>query len=57
MLINVRLAAARPGPAVPNAIADDPITGPIATPALVAAESQPSAFVRSSGFVASATYA
>jgi len=36
-------------------VASEPLAGPIMTPALVAAVSQPSALVRSSGSTASAT--
>src|SRR3989304_593702 len=50
-------AAGGPGPRPPTPCTQEPITGPIATPAFVAAESQPSAFARSFGLVASAPYA
>ena len=48
-------AANRPGPLAPHVCESDPRSGPIATPAFVAAESQPSALARSSGAVLSAT--
>ncbi|MDZ7592507.1 MAG: hypothetical protein U5L05_17900 [Rubrivivax sp.] len=57
IVTSVSSAASRPGAACPHPAAAEPITGPIATPALVAAESQPSVFARSLGSVASATYA
>ena len=63
-------AAASPGPRnlssgstakacalTPKPSTQIPMAGPIATPALVAAETHPSDLARSSGFVASATYA
>src|SRR4051812_29433602 len=52
-----RVAAARPGPDRPNRSEAEPIAGPIATPTLVAAESQPSALARFAGSTESATYA
>jgi hypothetical protein len=57
MLSTQSAAANRPGASRPHWLEREPSTGPIATPAFVAAESQPSAFARSSGAVASATYA
>ena len=49
------IAAAIPGPCGPKCNIFDPITGPNATPAFVAAESQPRPRARCSGFTASAT--
>ena len=50
-------AATSPGTSVPKLRATEPMTGPISTPALVAAEIQPNAFARSAGAMVSATYA
>jgi hypothetical protein len=50
-------AAISPGISRPTVNASEPSAGPIATPALVAAEIQPRLFARCSGSVASATYA
>src|SRR5690606_29464375 len=50
-------AANRPGAGRPSCIVVEPSTGPMVTPRLVAADSQPNARARSCGFVASATYA
>src|SRR5205085_12404309 len=51
-------AAPKPGPRCPHHCTKiDPKAGPITAPALVAAESQPSPFARSSGLLVSATYA
>src|SRR5687768_18308268 len=53
-----RTAAPSPGAARPHmAASTEPNAGPTITPRLVAAESQPSPFARSSGALASATYA
>src|SRR5713101_5972989 len=56
-LIKTNAAANTPGAASPNRCVNEPIAGPIITPALVAADSQPSAFARSLGNIVSATYA
>src|SRR5688500_926 len=55
MLTTVSAAAASPGASGPSFAAKEPIAGPIATPAFVAAESQPRLFARFFGSVASAT--
>src|SRR5881628_976470 len=52
-----RAAATRPGAACPARAAKEPKTGPITTPRLVAADSQPKALARSWGAIVSATYA
>src|SRR6058998_1173076 len=56
-LTSTRAAANTPGAASPNRCMNDPIAGPTMTPALVAADSQPSALARSAGTILSATYA
>ena len=50
-------AATSPGAWRPKLKAAEPMKGPITTPALVAADSQPSALARSLGSIVSATYA
>src|SRR5712691_6254159 len=50
-------AATRPGADWPARAANEPTTGPMTTPRLVAAESQPRALARSCGAIVSATYA
>ncbi len=55
MLRTQSAAAASPGACGPTTTNRDPSTGPSATPAFVAADSQPSPFARSSGSSASAT--
>src|SRR5256885_7574947 len=57
MLHRHRAAATRPGAACPARAAKEPTTGPITTPRLVAADSQPKALARSCGAIVSATYA
>ena len=57
MLIPHNAAAVSPGPRDPRRNAADPSAGPIATPTLVAAESQPRALARLAGSTESATYA
>src|SRR5690349_16591232 len=57
MLIKHNAAAASPGPLRPQWLAIGPSAGPSATPAFVAADSQPRALARSSGPTESATYA
>jgi len=54
-LTSMSAAATKPGTSVPKLRATDPMTGPIMTPALVAAEIQPSALARSAGAIVSAT--
>jgi len=51
------VAAMSPGAAIPRFVAREPMAGPIITPALVAADSQPNALARSLGSMASPTYA
>src|SRR5207253_7577789 len=50
-------AATRPGADWPARAANEPTTGPMTTPRLVAADSHPSALARSCGAIVSATYA
>src|SRR3989449_10703216 len=50
-------AATRPGAESPARAANDPTTGPMTTPRLVAADSHPNALARSWGAMVSATYA
>src|SRR5206468_5376040 len=52
-----RPAATRPGTVSPQRAVSDASPGPTMTPALVAADSQPSALARSCGSMVSATYA
>jgi|SRR5688572_33040324 hypothetical protein len=55
MFTTVSAAAASPGASGPSFAAKEAIAGPMATPAFVAAESQPRLFARFFGSVASAT--
>ena len=55
MLITHSTAASRPGARWLKCVEAEPITGPMATPAFVAAESHPSARARSFGSTASVT--
>src|ERR1041385_8690648 len=52
-----KAAATIPGAQSPARAANEPMTGPMTTPRLVAADSQPSALARSCGTMVSATYA
>src|SRR2546430_2374895 len=56
-LTSTSALAKTPGAAAPNRCRNDPNAGPMTTPALVAADSQPSAFARSRGSIVSTTYA
>ena len=58
MLSAQNTAAPNPGPRCPHQRTNnEPNAGPTTAPALVAEESQPNPFARSSGLLASATYA
>src|SRR3954471_17529183 len=54
-LMSTRMLANDPGAASPNRCVNEPIDGPMITPALVAADSHPSALARSLGTIVSAT--
>ena len=56
-LTKTRALANKPGAASPKRCMNDPIAGPMITPALVAADSHPKALARSRGTIESATYA